>query len=285
MNVYFYFLFNSVIILSKSNDHSVLNSRGIDQEIGDKQVLVTSTNCEKQENPFIEMTTGVSGVDKNTYSHLNENLELIPYLQRTQNNDLIIKNMDEFVLFRRKTHFKVPAFNESNNTIRNRDSIYEFHNDYFKKERRNYDYILEENETIDLLNDPQIQKILRKQKELIKKIEEQMKNEASVKNILRTDFEDLLQELENKPKQEKVDTNTCNNGTLDKDSYSNQMNITRRVKVTKEKLSTVMTLIDETKAREALKRDQYVRRILKMAKNKQREYLKAAKIFYNKNLA
>lgn len=182
-------------------------------------------------------------------------------MHRRLNHEDVKNNLDRFSMARRhgnpfSNYEFVPFSNNESVPIlsvpNRRTSSFE------KNEQLTSDFVNEyENE--------QIFEVLDRQAVLMQKLAEVIEMEHYALRS-KNDFENLLSE---------IDLTKMNKET------TKVIETTSATVQVKKKLSTVMTIVDETEVRTALKKDPLVMRILKMANMKRIQYIKAARKYYN----
>ncbi|KAG6464862.1 hypothetical protein O3G_MSEX014773 [Manduca sexta] len=243
-----------------------------------------------------------ANIFKNRTTKTIDNEEKSPFTLTKLDNESVKKNLDNFVMVRRLTHFTmpdnydVPNLNYENKTeisnsnkvtghknnqikkikhfeyddtgindtlrFKNRIQRIPDHNTYFDK----YSITKESMETSENSQNVQLYEVLTKQTEFIRKFAKILEFDEYLRQS-KHDFEDLLKDIEEKR----------NITILESDGN----NTTESVKeTTTVRLPTIMAVVDETAVREALKSDPFVKRILKMAAKRREAYVKAAKKYF-----
>lgn len=230
-----------------------------------------------------------------SYENINRRLDNLSMIRKTYFNSTIPDTYykDTSINFKnRKTNSKVNFENGIPNKFRNLNNAYEYHdynnNHNFKNRTVPSDISYNDNvksipkinlnnymETIDNVNlfkpkESKLLKLLNKQNELVLKLAENL----DLENVLRkrnNDFDDLLNEIENRKNITVLYT--------DQDRFTDSTPATQTTK--RAELSTVITLIDETEIKNALRNDPLVKRILGVAHKRREDYVKQAKKFFN----
>lgn len=196
-------------------------------------------------------------------------------LLNKKNYDEILKSLDSFTLERRKAYVTVVPTEKATESLDigrskyNRTMDPTFLDKIFGKQ-----YVSEKEVTIgpakeelintkDLLDNPQVFSALKKQTELMGKLLLKLKGESARKNAGK-DFQDLIKEVEAKK-----------HGTFTTEVIED---LNKRIgDETKTPPTTIMTMIDETEVRKALRNSPYVKRILKLSKQKRDRYIQGKK--------
>lgn len=196
-------------------------------------------------------------------------------LLNKKNYDEILKSLDSFTLERKKAYVTVvPTVKaiESSDIGRSNDNRTAdptfldkiFGNEYIPEKEVTIGPAKEESiDTKDFLDNPQVFSALKKQTELMGKLLLKLRGENARKNAGK-DFQDLIKQVEAKK-----------HGT-----YTTEMiaDLNKRIgDETKTPPTTVMTMIDETEVRKALRNSPYVKRILKLSKQKRDRYYQGKK--------
>lgn len=187
----------------------------------------------------------------------------------------ILKSLDSFSLERKKAYVTIVPTEKTSESLHVGRSKYNktvdptfldkiFGNEYTPEKEVTIGPANEESlDTKDFLDNPQIFSALKKQTELMGKLLLKLRGESARKNAGK-DFQDLIKEVEAKK-----------HGT-----YTTEIieDLNKRVgDETKTPPTTVMTMIDETEVRKALRNSPYVKRILKLSKLKRDRYFKGKK--------
>lgn len=196
-------------------------------------------------------------------------------LLNKKNYDEILKSLDSFTLERKKAYVTVVPTEKATESLDIGRSKYNrtmdptfldkiFGNQYVSEKEVTIGPAREELiNTKDLLDNPQVFSALKKQTELMGKLLLKLKGESARKNAGK-DFQDLIKEVEAKK-----------HGT-----YTTEVieDLNKRIgDETKTPPTTVMTMIDETEVRKALRNSPYVKRILKLSKQKRDRYIQGKK--------
>lgn len=202
-------------------------------------------------------------------------------LLNKKNYDEILKSLDSFTLERKKAYVTVVPTDKPTESLDMARSKYNRTVDpTFLDKIFNNKYISEKQVTIgpakeklidskDILDNPQVFSALKKQTELMGQLLLKLKGENARKNAGK-DFQELIKEIEAKK-----------HGT-----YTTEIieDLNKRIgDETKTPPTTVMTMIDETEVRKALRNSPYVKRILKLSKQKRDRYFQGKKTSGRKN--
>lgn len=253
------------------------------------QSLLASHNITNNSDPISVSTTIVLDVTNND-TNINPNevrghLEVIKsenkanntsvLLLNKRNYDEILKSLNSFTLERNKAYVTViPTEKNMEPFDVGRSNLHRTVDPKFLDKVFGNEYFLEKDVTVDpakekvidskdILDDPQVFSALKKQTELMGKLLLKLRGENSRRNAGK-DFQELIKEVEAKkygmrPPEVIEDINK------------------RIGDETKTPGTTVLSLIDETEVRKALRNSPYVKRILKLSKQKRERYLKGKK--------
>lgn len=196
-------------------------------------------------------------------------------LLNKKNYDEILKSLDSFTLERKKAYAtvvpseKATEYMDIGRSKDNRTADPTILDNIFGKK-----YVSEKEVTIgpakeeaidtkDILDNPQVFSALKKQTELMGQLLLKLRGENARKNAGK-DFQDLIKEVEAKK-----------HGTFTTEIIED---LNKRIgDETKTPPTTVMTMIDETEVRKALRNSPYVKRILKLSKQKRDRYFQGKK--------
>lgn len=231
---------------------------------------------------FLDVTDNDTNLDpKDIRRHLeiikienNANNASVLLLNK-RNYDEILKSLDSFTLERKKAYVTVvPTENTREYLDMGRSKYNRTVDPTFLDKVFGNKYTPEKQVTIgpakeellnskDFLDNPQVFSALKKQTELMGKLLLKLRGESARKNAGK-DFQDLIKQVEAKK-----------HGT-----YTTEIieDLNKRIgDDTKTPPTTVMTMIDETEVRKALRNSPYVKRILKLSKMKRDKYYQGKK--------
>lgn len=187
-----------------------------------------------------------NNIDQNHFIERNDFNDNNYYRIKQDYNDVSYRNYEKGSI-----NSAIPNnFNKHNNQLNDRHTFND--NNVLNQNDNNVDYFNFHDISREINEKKKILDVLDKQNKLIERIAHRLLRERTIKpeEITWTDFDDIVNSLE---------------------ARQNRTTITKSTTETTTKMSTVIALIDETEIREALKKDPFVKRILKMV-NKRNGY-------------